>query len=47
MATALTKLFAAGKIKSIISKSYPLADAQQALADLVAGRVFGKLVLHP
>jgi NADPH:quinone reductase-like Zn-dependent oxidoreductase len=47
MATALTGLFAAGKIKSIISKSYPLSDAQQALADLVAGRVFGKLVLHP
>jgi len=47
MATALTRLFAAGKIKSIISKSYPLSDAQQALADLVAGRVFGKLVLHP
>ena len=47
MATALTRVFAAGKIKSIISKSYPLSDAQQALADLVAGRVFGKLVLHP
>lgn len=47
MATALTPLFAAGKLKSIISKSYPLADAQLALADLVAGRVFGKLVLHP
>lgn len=47
MATALTGLFVAGKIKSIISKTYPLSDAQQALADLVAGRVFGKLVLHP
>jgi NADPH:quinone reductase-like Zn-dependent oxidoreductase len=40
-----TKLFAAGRIKAIASKSYPLAEAQQALAYLVAGQVFGKLVL--
>jgi NADPH2:quinone reductase len=47
MATALTNLFAAGKIKAIVSQTYPLAGAQQALADLVAGRVFGKLALTP
>ncbi len=40
-----TKLFAAGRIKAIASKSYPLAQAPQAFADLVAGQVFGKLVL--
>lgn len=47
MATALTNLFAAGKLKAIVSKTYPLPEAQQALADLVAGRVFGKLALTP
>jgi NADPH2:quinone reductase len=47
IATALASLFAAGKIKAVVSKTYPLSDAQQALADLVAGRVFGKLVLNP
>jgi NADPH:quinone reductase len=47
MADALLPLFAAGKIRAIVSKSYPLAQAVTALADLVAGRVFGKLVLVP
>jgi len=47
IAAALTNLFAAGKIKAIVSKMYPLSDAPQALADLVAGWVFGKLVLTP
>ena len=47
MAAAIRELFAAGRIKAIVSKSYPLAEAPQALADLVAGRVFGKLVLIP
>ena len=47
MAAAITELFAAGRLKAIVSKSYPLAEAQQAMADLVAGRVFGKLVLTP
>jgi NADPH:quinone reductase-like Zn-dependent oxidoreductase len=47
MAAALTQLFTAGRIKAIVSRSYPLAEAPQALADLVAGRVFGKLVLIP
>ncbi len=47
MATALTRLFAEGKLKAIVSQSYPLSAAQQALADLLAGKVFGKLVLTP
>jgi len=47
MAKTLTHLFAEGKIKAIVSKSYPLSEAQQALADLLAGKVFGKLVLTP
>jgi NADPH2:quinone reductase len=47
MAQALSTLFAAGHIKAVVSKSYPLPDAPQALADLVAGKVFGKLVLVP
>lgn len=47
MVTALASLFTGGRIKAIVSKSYPLPDAPEALADLVAGRVFGKLVLIP
>ncbi len=47
MANALTPLFSSGKLKAIVSKSYPLAETQQALADLVAGRVFGKLAITP
>jgi NADPH2:quinone reductase len=47
MAAALTSLFAAGTLKAVVSKTYPLAEARQALSDLVAGRVFGKLVLTP
>lgn len=47
MARTLTRLFAEGKIKAIVSKSYPLSEAQPALADLLAGKVFGKLVLTP
>ena len=47
MATALTRLFAEGKLKAIVSQSYPLSAAQQALADLLAGKVFGKLVRTP
>lgn len=47
MANALTPLFSSGKLKAVVSKTYPLAAAQQALADLVAGRVFGKLALNP
>ena len=47
MAKALTRLFAEGKIKAVVSQAYPLSEAQQALADLLAGKVFGKLVLTP
>ncbi len=47
MATALTRLFSEGKIKAVVSKSYPLADAPKAMEDLLASRVFGKLVLTP
>ena len=47
MAAALSPLFTNGTIKAVISRAYPLAEAQQALGDLVAGRVFGKLVLLP
>ena len=47
MANALTGMFAAGKLKAVVSKTYPLSEAQVALADLVAGRVFGKLALTP
>lgn len=47
IATAVTQLLAAGRIKAVVSRAYPLAEAQQALEDLVAGRVFGKLVLCP
>jgi NADPH:quinone reductase-like Zn-dependent oxidoreductase len=47
MAAVLTRLFGEQKIKAVVSKSYPLADAPVALADLVAAKVFGKLVLVP
>jgi len=47
MARVLSGLFSEGKLKAVVSKSYPLADAPQALADLVAAKVFGKLVLTP
>jgi NADPH2:quinone reductase len=47
MGKALSNLFAEEKIKAVVSKSYPVSEAQQALADLLAGKVFGKLVLTP
>ncbi len=47
IANALIPLFADQKIKAMVHKSYPLVEAQQALQDLVAGKVFGKLVLAP
>jgi NADPH:quinone reductase-like Zn-dependent oxidoreductase len=46
MAAAVTQLLAAGSIKAVVSRAYPLAEAREALGDLVAGRVFGKLVLR-
>jgi NADPH2:quinone reductase len=47
MARALSALFAEGKIKAVVSKAYPMAQAAQAMEDLVAAKVFGKLVLTP
>jgi NADPH:quinone reductase-like Zn-dependent oxidoreductase len=47
MAVAVMQLFAAGSIRAIISRKYPLAAASEALEDLVAGKVIGKLVLCP
>ena len=47
MAAALTPLFADGTLKALVSKTYPLAEAAQALNDLLASKVFGKLVLTP
>ena len=47
MANTLTKLFSQGKIKALVSRTYPLPEARQALADLLAAKVVGKLVLTP
>ena len=47
MAATLTQLFTERKIKAVVSKTYPLSDAPLALSDLLAGKVFGKLVLTP
>ncbi len=47
MANALAQLFAEGKIKALVSRTYPLPEARQALADLLAAKVVGKLVLTP
>jgi NADPH:quinone reductase-like Zn-dependent oxidoreductase len=47
MAKALVGLFSEGKLKAVVSKSYPLADAPKAMEDLLAARVFGKLALIP
>jgi NADPH:quinone reductase-like Zn-dependent oxidoreductase len=47
MAANLTRLFGEGKIKAVVSKAYSLSDAPQALSDLLAGKVFGKLVITP
>jgi NADPH2:quinone reductase len=47
MARIISRLFSEGKIKALVSKSYPLGQAAAALRDLLAGRVIGKLVLTP
>jgi len=47
MARVLSGLFSEGKIKAVVSKSYPLAQASKAMEDLLAAKVFGKLVLAP
>lgn len=41
----LQRLLASGEVKTPVWKTYPLADASTALADLEAGRVEGKVVL--
>jgi NADPH2:quinone reductase len=38
---------AAGKLKPLISKRYALADTPQALIDMAARRVTGKIVIVP
>jgi NADPH:quinone reductase len=43
---SLNKLFEENSLRVIVSKSYSLSQAAEALNDLVAGRVFGKLVLN-
>ena len=45
LARSLVPLFASGQLKAVVHQTYPLAQAQRALGDLVASRVFGKLVL--
>lgn len=45
MVQTLGPLFASGRLKAVVHQIYPLAQAQHALRDLVAGKVFGKLVL--
>ena len=47
MAASLARLFGEGKLKAVVSKSYSLADAPKAIEDMMAARVFGKLVLTP
>ena len=47
MATAIGRLFEAGKLTAPVSKTYPLSEATQALNDLLDAKVFGKLVLRP
>ncbi len=42
---ALSALVAAGNLRPVIDRIYPLAEANQAMADLRAGRVRGKAVL--
>jgi len=43
----LIKLVKEGKIRSIISRSYPLEEANQALEDLRRGLILGRAVLKP
>jgi len=47
MARVLSGLFSEGKIKAVVSKTYPVAEAAKAMHDLLEARVFGKLVLTP
>jgi NADPH2:quinone reductase len=47
MARILSGWFSEGKVKAVVSKSYPLVEAPKAMEDLLAAKVFGKLVLTP
>jgi NADPH:quinone reductase-like Zn-dependent oxidoreductase len=42
----VTKLVAAGRLKPVVDRVFPLEEAAAAHAYLEAGRQFGKVVLH-
>jgi NADPH2:quinone reductase len=42
---AIVPLLKSGAIKPIVAKTFPLAEAAEALRDLVEGRPFGRVVL--
>jgi NADPH:quinone reductase-like Zn-dependent oxidoreductase len=42
----LVDLVDAGRVRPVVGARYPLEQAEQALADMAAGRVFGKAVLE-
>ena len=44
--TQLTELLDAGKIKTIVSKTYPLAKVRDAWIELISGHTRGKTVLE-
>lgn len=44
---ALFKMYEEGIVKPLISKTYPLADAKQAMADIAGRASTGKLILVP
>ncbi|MBI2059602.1 MAG: NADPH:quinone oxidoreductase family protein [Nitrospirae bacterium] len=43
----LYRMYAAGQIRPVIYKTYPLSDARQALAELADRRTHGKIILQP
>jgi NADPH:quinone reductase-like Zn-dependent oxidoreductase len=42
----LVDLVDAGRVRPVVGARYPLEQAEQALADMAAGSVFGKAVLE-
>ena len=44
--TQLTELLDAGKIKTLVSKTYPLAKAHDAWTEMISGHTRGKTVLE-
>ena len=42
---AMKELIEAGKVRPVVDRTYPLAEAAQAIADLESGKVRGKVVL--